>query len=198
MGRRIIVTDYVSVDGVIEDPVGMEGSGLGNWTGRFNRGPEGDAFKHDELFGCESLLFGRTTYTAFAAVWPSVRDDTGFAQRINQMPKYVASNSLPEAHWTNTTILSGDVLQRVRTLKEKPGGDILVYGSALLVHALASNDLVDAFTLMIYPTVLGRGKRLFPDGHQIPLKLVGSQLLGSGIVLVRYHRRPIECNDQDR
>ena len=187
MGRRIIVTDYVSADGVIEDPVGMEGSGLGNWTGQFNRGPDGDRFKHDELFGCESLLFGRVTYTAFAAVWPSVRDETGFAERINQMPKYVVSNSLEEAHWTNTTILSGDVLQRIRTLKESPGGDILIYGSASLVHALASNELIDAFTLMIYPTVLGRGKRLFPDGHRIPLELVDCKLLGSGIVAVRYH-----------
>lgn len=186
MGRRIIVTDYVSADGVIEDPVGMEGSGLGNWTGRFNRGPAGDAFKHDELFGCESLLFGRVTYTAFAAVWPTVRDETGFAERINQMPKYVASNSLQEADWTNTTILAGDVLQRIRMLKENPGGDILIYGSASLVHALAANDLIDGFSLMIYPTVLGKGKRLFPDGHRIPLKLVDCQLLGSGIVLVRY------------
>lgn len=186
MVRRIIVANYVSIDGVIEDPVGMEGSGLGNWTGPFKRGPEGDAFKHEELFASEALLLGRVTYDAFAAVWPTVKDDTGFAERINSMTKFVASNTLRQAAWSNTTVLSGDAVEQVRTLKQKLGGDILVYGSASLVHALMPHGLVDAYNMMVYPTVLGRGMRLFPDGVAARLELVENKQLGDGIMLLRY------------
>ncbi|WP_159593454.1 dihydrofolate reductase family protein [Chelativorans xinjiangense] len=186
MPRRLIVTEYISLDGVVEDPVGMENSGLGNWTGPFNRGPEGDKFKHEELFASEALLLGRATYDAFAAVWPSVEDDTGFAERINSMPKFVVSNTLQRAEWNNTTIQSGDAVEQVRELKEQPGGDILVYGSASVVHALMPVGLVDEYRLMVYPTVLGRGKRLFPEGVSSMLRLAACQQLGSGIVLLRY------------
>lgn len=192
MARRIIVADYVSIDGVIEDPVGMEGSGLGNWTGPFKRGSEGDAFKHEELFASGALLLGRVTYDAFAAVWPTVTDDTGFAQRINSMPKFVASNTLRQAAWSNTTVLSGDAVEQVRTLKQKAGGDILVYGSASLVHALMPHGLVDAYNMMVYPMVLGRGTRLFPDGVAARLELVENKQLGDGIMLLRY----IPCTGQ--
>ncbi|BCH31403.1 pyrimidine reductase [Mesorhizobium sp. L-8-10] len=188
MPRKIVVTQYMSLDGVIQDPVGMEASGLGDWTGPFERGPEGDRFKHDELFGSEALLLGRTTYDSFAAVWPAVKDETGFADRINTMPKFVVSNSLHKAEWANTTVLSGDVVAKVKELKEMPGGDVLIYGSAALVHALARQGLVDAYSLMIYPTVLGRGKRLFPDGVQSMLALEDCRRLGSGIVLLRYRQ----------
>lgn len=188
MPRKIVVTQYMSLDGVIQDPVGMEGSGLGDWTGPFERGPEGDRFKCDELFGSEALLLGRVTYDGFAAVWPAVEDETGFADRINSMPKFVASNSLHKAEWNNTTVLSGDIVRKVRELKEGPGGDILIYGSAALVHALAPQGLIDAYSLMIYPTVLGRGKRLFPEGVRSMLALEDCRRLGSGIVLVRYRQ----------
>jgi dihydrofolate reductase len=186
MARRIIVADYVSLDGVIEDPVGMEDSGLGNWTGPFSRGPEGDSFKHGELFACDSVLLGRVTYDAFASVWPSVKDAAGFADRINCMPKLVVSNTLQRAEWNNTTILSGDAVERVRALREQQGGDILIYGSASLVHALMPHGLIDAYNLMIYPTVLGCGKRLFPEGVKAALRLVECKRFGSGIVLLRY------------
>jgi dihydrofolate reductase len=188
MPRKIVVSQYISLDGVIQDPVGMEGSGLGDWTGPFDRGPEGDRYKHDELFGSEALLFGRVTYDSFAAVWPTVKDETGFADRINGMPKFVVSNTLENAEWNNTTVLSGDAVGMVRALKETAGGDILIYGSAALVHALASCGLVDAYSLMIYPTVLGRGKRLFPEGVQSMLALDDCRPLGSGIVLLRYRQ----------
>ena len=188
MPRKLVVSQYVSLDGVIEDPVGMEGSGLGDWTGPFQRGPEGDKFKIDELFASDAVLLGRVTYDAFAAVWPTVKDEAGFADRMNSMPKYVPSRTLADAAWNNTTIWRGDVADEVRKLKAGGDGDILVYGSAALVHALVEHDLVDEFRLMVYPTVLGRGKRLFPDGVKLGLALEESKQLGSGIVLLRYRR----------
>ncbi len=186
MPRKIVVTQYMSLDGVIEDPVGMEGSGLGDWTGPYIRGPEGDKFKIDELFASDAVLLGRKTYEAFAAVWPSVEDETGFADRINSLPKFVVSNTLAEAGWNNSTIVTGDIVEKIRALKEEPGGDILVYGSAALVHALMPHGLIDAYNLMVYPTVLGRGKRLFPDGARLDLALAEVKPLGSGIALIRY------------
>jgi dihydrofolate reductase len=186
--RKLVVSMFVSLDGVIEDPVGMEGSGLGDWTGPFTRGPEGDKFKGDELFAADAVLLGRVTYDNFAAVWPTVKDETGFADRINALPKYVPSRTLAKADWNNTTIWRGDLAEEVARLKEGGGGDILVYGGAALVHALAEHDLVDEFRLMVYPTVLGRGKRLFGDGTKISLALAESKVLGSGIVLLRYAR----------
>jgi dihydrofolate reductase len=188
MPKKIIATQYISLDGVIEDPVGMENSGLGDWTGPFTRGPEGDRFKHEELFACETVLLGRITYDSFAAVWPTVKDEAGFADRINAMPKYVASNTLARAEWTNTTVLSGDAVAAVRALKDGAGGDILVYGSATLLHHLIGHGLVDAYNLMIYPIVLGRGKRLFPEGHRETLVTSAARTLGSGIVLLQLTR----------
>jgi dihydrofolate reductase len=186
MPRRIVVTEYMSLDGVVEDPVGMEGSGLGNWTGPFARGPEGDQFKLDELMESEALLFGRRTYDAFAAVWPGIVDETGLAARMNALPKFVASTTLGSADWTNSTLLTGDLAEAARALKAQPGGDILVYGSASVVHELAPLGLIDQYNLMIYPTVLGRGKRLFPEGTAARLALVECRELGSGIVLAKY------------
>src|SRR5262245_11986419 len=134
MPRKLVVSQYVSLDGVIEDPVGMEGSGLGDWTGPFKRGPQGDAFKIAELFAADAVLLGRITYDAFAPVWPVVKDETGFADRINAMPKYVPSRTLAEAAWNNTTIWRENVAEEVRRLKAEGEGDILVYGSAGLSH----------------------------------------------------------------
>jgi dihydrofolate reductase len=186
MPGRLVVTEYVSLDGVIEDPVGMEGTGLGDWTGPFERGPEGDKFKHEELFASDALLLGRRTYEGFAAVWPTVKDETGFAERINSLPKFVASKTIRKADWNNSTVLGGDLADEVRGLKDGSAGDILVYGSAAVVHALMPHGLVDEFRLMVYPTILGRGKRLFPDGVKAAPRLVECKQLGSGIVLLRY------------
>ena len=193
MIRKLVVTQYMSLDGVIEDPVGMEGSGLGDWTRPFARGPEGDKFKIEELFAADAVLLGRVTYDGFAAVWPTVKDEAGFADRINSLPKYVPSRTLAKADWNNTTIWRGDVAEEVRKLKAEPGREILVYGSAALVYALLEHDLVDEFRLMIYPTVLGRGKKMFPEGAKLALALEESKQLGSGILLMRYrtvHEQP--------
>jgi dihydrofolate reductase len=186
MARKIIATNYVSLDGVIQDPVGMEGSGLGDWTGPFTRGPEGDKFKLDELMEADALIFGRLTYDGFAAVWPTVNDEAGFAGRMNSLPKYVASRSLKEAQWSNTTIIGRDLVDEVKSLKAEPGRDILIYGSASIVHALMPQRLVDEYRLMVYPIVLGRGKRLFPQGTQSVLTLAECRTFNDGIVLLRY------------
>jgi dihydrofolate reductase len=164
----------------------MEGTGLGNWTGPFSRGPKGDAFKRDELFNSEAVLLGRRTYDGFAAVWPAVDDAAGFAKRINAMPKYVVSTTLKAADWNNSTLIDRDVLARVTALKAEPGGDILVYGSARLLHTLMPAGLVDQYNLMIFPTVLGRGVRLFPEAWQGSVKLQECTEFGSGIVMLKY------------
>jgi dihydrofolate reductase len=186
MARKIVATQYISLDGVIEDPVGMENTGLGDWTGPYSRGPEGDRLKHQELFDADAVLLGRLTYDGFAAVWPQVTDETGFARRINDLPKYVASRTLREASWNNTTVFSDNAVEAVRELREGPGADIIVYGSASLLHDLMEADLVDAYNLMVYPVTLGCGKKLFPDGYSASLKLTEQQLLGTGIMWLRY------------
>ncbi|WP_353646832.1 dihydrofolate reductase family protein [Mesorhizobium sp. WSM2239] len=186
MPRNLVVSVYSSLDGVVQDPVGMENSGLGNWVGPFSRGPEGDEIMHEELWAADIVLLGRTTYEGFAPVWPTIDDPAGFARKLNAMRKYVASNTLKVATWTNTSVLSGDVIGAVRDLKAEGGGDIVVYGSAGLVHTLLSHGLVDKVHMMIYPTVLGRGTRLFPAGYASIFDLKDLKRLGSGIVHAEY------------
>lgn len=186
MTRKLVVSAYSSLDGVVEDPVGMEGSGLGNWVGPYDRGPRGEELMHEELFAAGIVLLGRRTYEGFAAVWPHVEDGTGFAAKLNSMPKYVASRTMSEAGWNNTTVLSEDVAGAVKALRADDGGDIKVYGSASLVHDLLRAGLVDVIHVTIYPTVLGRGIRLLPDGWSSPLQVESFIELGSGIISVHY------------
>lgn len=186
MPRKIVATNYISLDGVIEDPVGMEASGLGNWTGPFSRGAEGDRIKHEELMEASAVLLGRVTYDGFAAVWPSIDDPAGFGRRINSLPKFVASRTLSSAEWNNTTIIESDMVEAVRALRSEEGGDVLIYGSASLVHQLLPYGLVDEFRLMVYPVVLGRGIRLFPVGYSSRLRLTGNVPMGSDIVQLTY------------
>ncbi len=186
MARKLVLSCYISLDGVVQDPVGMENSGLGNWTGPFRRGPEGDRIMHGELMAADVVLLGRTTYEGFAAVWPNVDDPAGFARRINSMRKYVASNTMQRADWSNTTVLSGDVAGAVREIKAESGGDILIYGSAGLVHTLLPEGLIDVVRMTIYPTVLGRGTRLFPEGYTSTFGLERITPLESGIVHAEY------------
>jgi dihydrofolate reductase len=185
---KIVVTEYMSLDGVIEDPVGMEGSGLGNWTD-YKRGPAGDEFKVDELKAADSLIFGRRTYEGFAAVWPTVNDPAGYAERMNRLPKYVASRSLADPQWSNSILWSSDLIAKTKALKAGGDGRILIFGSASIVHELMRHDLVDRFNLMIYPVILGRGKRLFPDGVSARLEPLATETFGGGILLTRYEVR---------
>jgi dihydrofolate reductase len=183
---RIIATQYMSLDGVIQDPVGMEGSGLGDWTGPFSRGPKGDAFKHRELADAQAMIYGRVTYDGFAAVWPFVNDPEGYAARMNRLPKYVASRTLKSTDWSNSSLIEGDLVDAVRDIRASVDGDILIFGSASIVHQLLPHGLVDELRLMVYPTILGRGTRLFPDGVPARLELAGNEQFGDGIVLLRY------------
>jgi dihydrofolate reductase len=184
---KIVVTEFVSLDGVIEAPGGGEDYEHAGWTFEIDRGEEGDRFKLDEVMEAEAQLLGRVTYEGFAAAWPTIEDGVGFAERMNAMPKYVVSSTLKEADWNNSTILRGAVAEEVAKLKREVDGVILVAGSAKLVQALVEHDLVDELRLMVFPVLLGTGKRLFGDvGDKKPLRLTGSRTLGDGIALLTY------------
>jgi dihydrofolate reductase len=184
---KIVVTEFISLDGVIEAPGGGEDYRHAGWTFEIERGAEGDRFKLDELIEAEVQLLGRVTYEGFAAAWPQIEDEAGFAEKMNGMPKYVVSSTLERAGWQNTTVLSGDPARSVAVLKAEVDGVILVAGSATLVKSLIEHDLVDELRLMVFPVLLGEGKRLFPEGEaKHPLKLVEAKTVGDGISLVRY------------
>jgi dihydrofolate reductase len=190
---RIVVSEFVSLDGVMEDPGGSEGTRNAGWTFRFDRGSEGDRFKLDEVLDAEALLLGRVTYEGFAKAWPTMEDPVGFAAKMNSMPKYVVSNSLSDADasWQNSTVVRGDAATGVRALKDAVAGDLLVAGSASLVQTLVEHGLVDEFRLMVFPIVLGSGKRLFGDVSEAPvLALDGVSTIGAGIVILTYHPAP--------
>src|SRR5205814_3783819 len=176
---RIVVSEFISVDGVMEDPGGSEHTKLGGWVFQFNRGEDGDRFKLDEVKSAEGLLLGRKTYEGFAAAWPSRTDDQGFATKMNSMPKYVVSSKLTNPTWNNTTVLKGDAVESVSKLKKEDDGELLVNGSCQLVHALIEGGLVDELRLMVFPIVLGMGKRLFGDSpHSWPFRLIESRAVG--------------------
>jgi len=184
---KIVVTEFVSLDGVIEAPGGGEDYKHAGWTFEIDRGEEGDKFKLDELVEAEAQLLGRVTYEGFAAAWPTIEDGAGFAEKMNSMPKYVVSSTLQEASWENTTVLSGDLADEVAKLHREIDGVILVAGSAQLVQGLLERDLVDELRLMVFPVLLGEGKRLFGDvTEKKPLRLTGSRTLGDGIALLTY------------
>ena len=185
--RRIVVSEFVSVDGVMEDPGGAEGFDRGGWAFRYERGPEGDKFKLDEVLEAGALLLGRVTYQGFAAAWPTMTDEVGFADKMNSMPKFVVSTTLDKAQWNNSSLIKDDVAAAVSALKQQPGGPILVAGSGQLARTLMGHGLVDEYRLMVYPVVLGSGKRLFGEtGDVTALRLTGTKTVGSGILILTY------------
>lgn len=182
---RIIATEFVSLDGVMQAPGGGEQFEHAGWTFEIDRGEEGDKFKLEETLSSEALLLGRVTYEGFAAAWPSMTGE--FADKFNNMPKYVVSSTLKEADWNKSTILSGEVREEVSKLKQELQGDIVVHGSAELVQTLLEHDLVDELHLMIFPVVLGKGKRIFGDlTTKIPMRLIESKIVGDGIAILIY------------
>jgi dihydrofolate reductase len=184
---RIIVTEFMSLDGVVEDPGGSEGFKYGGWSFEFSRGEEGDKFKLDETMNSDALLLGRVTYEGFAEAWPSRKDEFGFADKFNNMPKYVASRTLSDPTWTNTTVLDGDLGEAVAKLKQQHDGDIVVHGSVSVAQALLEADLVDELRLMVFPVVLGAGKRLFGDASdKKKLTLADSKIVGDGVAILTY------------
>jgi dihydrofolate reductase len=189
MMGRIVVTEFISLDGVVEDPGGAENYSRGGWAFDFDRGQEGDKFKLDELFEAEAQLFGRVTYEGFAAAWPEREDEAGFAKKMNEMPKYVVSSTIERPEWQNTTVLSGDPVAAVANLRDEVDGVILIAGSASLVQTLIENDLVDELRLMVFPLVLGDGKRLFGEtSDKKPLRLKSTQTVGDGVAILIYER----------
>ena len=182
---KIVVTEFVSLDGVIEDPGGAEDFKYGGWSFEISRGDEGDKFKLEEAFASEALLLGRVTYEGFAAAWPSREGE--FADKFNTMPKYVVSSTLVEPEWNNSIVLNGDLVAEVAKLKQQHDGDIVVHGSARLVQSLIEHDLVDELRLMVYPVVLGSGRRLFGEtSDKKTLRLADSKVVGDGVTILTY------------
>ena len=185
---KLVVTEFVSLDGVFEDPGGAEDYEHGGWTFEYDRGEDGNKFKLDELMQAEVQLLGRVTYEGFAEAWPSREGE--FADKLNSDPKYVVSTTLKDPGWQNTTVISDNVAEEITKLKEQTNGAILVSGSGTLVGALLEADLVDELRLMVFPTVLGRGRRLFPDGiDRLKFKLAESRTVGSDGVQVQVYQR---------
>jgi len=189
---KLVATEFISLDGVIEDPGGSEDYVHGGWTFEIDRGEEGGAFKLGEVEEAEAQLLGRVTYEGFAAAWPEREGDPqmgDFAKKMNTMPKYVYSTTLESADWQNTTVLSGDFATDIAKVKEEVDGVILVAGSARLVQGLIANDLLDELRLMVFPVTLGGGLRLFAeDGRKVPLTLADARTVGAGVQLLTYER----------
>jgi dihydrofolate reductase len=188
---RIVLTEFISLDGVIEEP---------RWTFEFERGPDGAQFKWDELFNSEALLLGRVTYQGFAQAWPSMGTDD-FGKRMNSIPKYVVSSTLTdaEASWGPTTVIRGDVVAEIAKLKEQSGGDLLVEGSSQLAQTLIAHGLIDEYRLMLFPVVLGAGKRLFPAevNETATLTLTEAKPDRDGVMLLTYHPAPDKASATD-
>jgi dihydrofolate reductase len=185
---KIVVTEFISLDGVIEAPGGDYGFARGPWTFEFDRGQEGNMFKVEEIREAEVQLLGRKTYEGFAAAWPERDDEIGFAKKMNSMPKYVVSNTLTEPTWNNTTVISGDVVKEISDLRHRTEGVILVAGSADLVSTLLANDLIDELRLMLFPIVLGTGQKLFTEADQAKtLRLTDTKQVGpDGVIILTY------------
>jgi dihydrofolate reductase len=183
--RKVVASIFVTVDGVVEDPGGAEGFDLGGWSFKYG-GRSDDDLKHagDLLSRSDALLLGRKTYQGFAQAWPSMKGANWYADRMNSLPKYVVSSTLDKAEWNNSMIIKGDVAKEVAKLKEQPGQDILIFGSAELVNGLLRHELIDEIRLLVHPVVLGRGKRLFAEGSPVGLAAVEAKVFGSGIVLI--------------
>ena len=197
---NVVVSQFVTLDGVFEDPGGSEHTDRGGWSFQFDRGPEGDRFKLDEVMAAGALLLGRVTYQGFAAAWPPMKDDVGFAPKMNSMPKYVVSTTLQQADWENSTIIKGNLADEVRRLKERIDGDVLINGSGQLVQALMAHDLIDEYRLMVFPIVLGSGKRLFADTSKAQtLRLVETRQASDALILIYRPERaaaPASGDDQ--
>lgn len=174
---RLVVTEFLTLDGVMEAP--------NEWSFPYFTDDQGK-FKNDELFASDAQLLGRVTYEGFAAAWPTMTGTGGFGERMNNMPKYVVSTTLDKAEWTNSHLIKGNVAEEIRKLKQLPGNDLLVAGSATLVQFLMENDLVDQYHLLVYPIVVGKGKRLFREGAAAKLKLVETKVFDAGVIAQIY------------
>jgi dihydrofolate reductase len=177
--RKIIASEFITLDGVFEEP------GRGDWHFQYFSDELG-RYKLDEVTEAEAQLLGRVTYEGFAAAWPHVEDEQGFADKMNTMPKYVVSSTLEDPTWENTTVLRGDPLEAVREVKSGDGGPLLIGGSGQLVRTLTAGGLIDELRLIVHPIVVGEGARLFDGTDRVPLTLTEAKPLDSGIVILVY------------
>ncbi len=183
--RRLVVSEFVTLDGVMEDPGGSEKTARGGWAFQYDRGAEGDKFKLDEVMAADALLLGRVTYEGFAKAWPGLPGD--FADKMNGMPKYVVSSTMKNGEWNNSRVIEGNCIDEIVKLRATPRQELLVAGSGKLVHALIENALVDELRLMVYPVLLGSGKRLFEEGVvHIPMRLIEARSVGAGVLILVY------------
>ena len=185
---RIVVTEFISVDGVVEDPGGSEDFKYGGWSFEFDRGEDGDGFKLDETRESKALLLGRRTYEGFAEAWPQREGE--FADLFNNMPKYVVSSTLTDPDWNNSTVIDpGNLAAEVARVRDEVDGDVVVHGSVQLAQALLDEGLVDELHLMVFPVILGAGKRLFGEtGDKQTLELAESKTVGDGVAIQVYRR----------
>ena len=182
---KLVVTEFVTLDGVFQDPGGTAEFERGGWAFQFDQGDEGAKFKFDELLASDAQLLGRVTYEGFAKAWPTMEGTGEFGEKMNAMPKFVVSTTLDNPEWNNTTVLKGDLAKEVEALKQQFAGDILVAGSGQLVTSLLANDLVDELHLMVFPVVLGAGKQLFGDTDATKsMELVETKQAGETVILV--------------
>jgi dihydrofolate reductase len=197
--RKVVVSEFVSLDGVIEDPGGSGEFDRGGWSFQFDRGAEGDQFKFDELSAADALLLGRLTYEGFASAWPQLEEQTGdYGAWMNGYPKHVFSTTLEEPlEWNNSTLIEGDLAEEVSRLKQQEGKDILIFGSGQLARTLMEHDLIDEYRLMVFPVVVGKGKRLFEDTQETKaLELVDTRQVGpDGVLILTYRPASEEAGD---
>jgi dihydrofolate reductase len=184
---KIVVSDNVSLDGVVQDPAGDEGFRVGGWVGLIKDRPGLTKLALDEALGTEALLLGRRSYEWFAARWPSRSGE--LADRLNSLPKYVVSSTLENPEWNNSTVIKGDVLNEVSRLKHELEGEIVVPASFQLVHTLLEHDLVDELRLKVFPVVLGAGERLFGEtSDKKTMRLVDTQTVEGDVIFLTYER----------
>jgi dihydrofolate reductase len=186
--RKVVASIFVTLDGVCEDPGGADCFDLGGWSFQYSGRSEEESKHAGELLRTsDALLLGRVTYDGFARAWPSMTDGGWYAERMNTLPKYVVSSTLDKAEWNNSTIVNGNVAEEVAKLKEQPGQNLLIFGSGALVNGLLRQRLLDELRLLVYPVVLGRGRRLFQEGPPVGLNVAEVKAFGSGVVLLTYH-----------
>ena len=187
--RNVVVTEFITLDGVFEDPGGSEQTEHGGWSFKF-WSDESGKYKYDELVASDAMLLGRVTYQGFAAAWPEMTDEAGFADRMNSLPKYVASRTLDKLEWQNSHLIEGDVVDAVSALKQQEGQNILVGGSGRLANVLLRADLVDELRFLVSPLVLGSGRRFFEDGSAPrTMELVEAVSLDMGVLALTYRRQ---------
>ena len=183
---KIIATEFITLDGVMEDPGGAEKTKYGGWSGQYWN-EEAQKYKYDELFATGALLLGRVTYEGFAAAWPGMTDEDGFADRMNCLPKYVVSETLNHAAWNNSTLIKKDMMKQISKLKQEAEQDIVIHGSGELINTLLPYGVIDEFRLMVFPIVLGDGKRLFKETTELNHpKLLETKTFDTGVIVLHY------------